>query len=102
MEENDITYLINQVFEIKKKSETREVDLFDRNLNRIFDKFEEIGYKIVNPIGEKYSETRTDLQAHVTSENTDTLVIKEVLKPVLYYNESGVNTIVQKGVVVVG
>ena len=102
MEQKDITYLINQFFEIKKKSDSREVNLFERNLSRVLDKFEEVGYKVVDPLGEQYLETRTDLQAHITSEDTSNLKIQEVLKPIIYYNEQGLNKMVQMGVVVVG
>lgn len=102
MENNDIKYLINQVFEIKKKAESRDIDIFERNLSRVFDRLDEAGYKVVNPIGEKYSDTRTDLEAHITSEDVNQLIVQEVIKPIIYKNDNGTNTIVQKGVVVVG
>jgi len=94
----DIVYFINQIHEIEVKSKNRSIDFLDRNIFRLKNKFEELGYIIVNPIGEKLDETRTDLEVHISSEKTNVLTIKEVIKPIIFYkNINGTVELIQKG-----
>jgi len=102
MTEKDIVYLINQLFEIESKSNARNIDFLERNFQRINDHFENTGFTILNPIGEKYKETRTDLDAHVSGNKIDQLKVIEVLKPIIYKNEDSSITLIQKGNVIVG
>ena len=55
-----------------------------------------------NPIGEKFNETRTDLEASIAGNSAENLVVTEVIKPIIRLRtNTGVTTIVRKGVVVV-
>jgi hypothetical protein len=100
--------LLNQVFEIEKKLERiEESNSISRNVNKLKELFEtELypqsgGFTYYNPIGEEYSETRTDCDASIAGESTENLVIIEVIKPIIRLKQGGFNQIVQKAVVVV-
>ncbi len=87
--------IINQTIEIEKKASGQTAIL--RHVERIKNAFEELGYHIHNPIGERYDETRTDCDASIAGAKTEHLVVKEVIKPII--RQGGM--IVQNGVVIV-
>lgn len=91
--------IINQLFEIEKKASEQNIDVFERNLNRIQHELTELGYKIVNPIGTNYDERDASIEANLLNPNAKK--ITKVLKPVIYKMESETYTLVQKGVVIV-
>lgn len=94
----DIVYLINQIHEIESKANLRNADFLDRNISRIKNKFEELGYLVVSPLGEPFDETRTDLEVHISSEKLKGLTIKEVIKPIIFFKDStGSIELIQKG-----
>jgi hypothetical protein len=87
--------IINQFFDIEKKSAQNSTIL--RPIERIKNSFDEIGYHIHNPMGEKYSETRTDCEASIVGSKLDNLVVVDVIKPIVHQG----GLIIQKGVVIV-
>jgi len=91
--------IINQVFEMEKKAVEQNIDSFERNLKRIFHEFEEMGYKIVNPIGTNYDERDASIEANILNPNARK--ITKVLKPVIYKFENDAYSLIQKGVVIV-
>ena len=91
--------IINQVFEMEKKAVEQNIDSFERNLKRIFHEFEEMGYKIVNPIGTNYDERDASIEANILNPNARK--ITKVLKPVIYKIENDAYSLIQKGVVIV-
>lgn len=103
--------MLNQVFEIEKKLEQiSENNSIHRNLNRLKATFESnlpifnkpgAGFVIQNPLGEAYDETRADCEASISGDQTEDLVIIDVIKPIIHFQHEGHNQIVQKGVVVV-
>jgi hypothetical protein len=106
--------LVNQIFEVEKKAALlKEEHSLQRNINRLKDLIENdlfkgtstVGLSYHNPLGEKYSETRTDCDASIAGLRLDDLEIMEVIKPIIYYtysdNQATLKTIVQKAVVVV-
>lgn len=104
--------LINQVFEIEKKSsQMQEQNSISRNVNRIRELIENeffshvnqehtVGFIYHNPIGESYNETRTDCEASISGTSTDNLEIIEVIKPIIFLKQGGIKRMVQKAVVV--
>ena len=97
-----IKTLINQIFEIENKVKQENLDdKFERNFNRIKQTFEDEGYTYHNPIGEKYTETRTDCEASISGNLGNNLQIVQVIKPIIHRHENGATTIVQKGIVIV-
>ena len=105
---------MNQIFEIEKKANNlTEENSISRNINKIKGLLEDeffkgsstIGLSYHNPIGEVYSDTRTDCEATIAGEGTENLEIIEVIKPIIYYSYSDydkiMKVIVQPAVVIV-
>lgn len=94
--------MANLVFEIDKKVLAKEANT---SLQRIQDKMkrvlEEAGVFIYDPTGEKYNETRTDVEANISGSSTSGLVITDVIKPILYTETEGRKQLIQQGVVIV-
>lgn len=109
--------LVNQIFEIEKKAtQLKEENSIFRNVNKLKELIQSelftirgnestIGLTYHNPIGEPYSDTRTDCEASIAGTNTENLEIVEVIKPIVFYtySESGkvLKNIAQKAVVIV-
>jgi len=95
--------LFNQVFELERKS-ILESDIIMRQVQRMKDLFQEdfhLTYE--DPVGQPFNETRTDVEARVSGDSADNLVIIETLKPVIrYWHNTRQSEIVQKGIVIVG
>lgn len=93
--------MINQLYELEKKiAKLSEANSLNRNLKRIKSGFESLGYVMETPIGEAYDETRTDCEATIVGTQTENLIIREVIKPIIYIDEEGTKQIVQRGVVI--
>jgi hypothetical protein len=92
--------LINQIYEIKRKTTEHEFDTVARNLERIFYELTKMGYRVEVPLHEKYSETNTAIEASLLNENATTIV--KVLKPIIYKKEGDSYRLEQKGIVIVG
>ena len=105
---------MNQIFEIEKKAANlKEENSIQRNLNKMKGILEEeffkgsstIGLTFHNPIGEGYSDTRTDCEATIAGTGVENLEIIEVIKPIIFYayqeNEKVIKVIVQPAVVIV-
>jgi hypothetical protein len=100
--EDSIIKIANQLFEIEKKSAGREEFApISRNIKRMRDTVEELGYAYKDPTGEPYNETRTDCEASISGSSISNLYISETIKPLVYKIDSGINMIVQKAVVIV-
>jgi len=103
--------LVNQIFEIDKKaSNIKEENSIQRNINKVrglleVDFFKDAGLTYHNPIGESYSETRTDCEATIAGTEVDNLEITEVIKPIIFHtyteNENTIKNISQPAVVIV-
>jgi uncharacterized protein (UPF0297 family) len=91
--------IINQIFEINKKASEQNIEVFERNINRIYHELEEMGYKIINPTGTLYDIRDASIEANLLNENAKK--ITKVLKPVIYKNENDTFILIQKGVVIV-
>jgi uncharacterized protein YajQ (UPF0234 family) len=91
--------IINQLFEIEKKATEQYLDIFERNLNRIQHELEELGYKIINPIGNQYDERDASIEANIL--NPSAKKITKVLKPVIYKMQNDNYILLQKGIVIV-
>ena len=105
---------MNQIFEIEKKSSNlKEENSIQRNLNKMKGILEEeffkgsttIGLTYHNPLGESYSDTRTDCEATISGTGVENLEIIEVIKPIIFYayqeNEKVIKVTVQPAVVIV-
>jgi hypothetical protein len=94
--------ILNQLYEISEKlSKENLMDKFERNLNRMRNICEENGYIYSDPLDEKYTESRTDVDANIIGSPSNNMKVTQVIKPIIYHVENGVKTLVQKGVVMV-
>ena len=92
--------IINQVFLIQQKSLKEGLSVFDRNIERVNREIEELGYTVINPLGQKYSSSMTDVEANIVGDISVKMRIVKVLKPIIYKNEGG-RILIQKGIVIV-
>lgn len=91
--------IINQIYEIQRKSIENDFLLTERNINRLFHELDEMGYRILIPLNEPYNENRTDIDARLM--NTDASKITKVIKPVIYQENDNQLILLQKGIVIV-
>jgi len=93
--------VINQVFELEKKSaQKQELSVISRNLSRIKDTFADMGLHWSDPLGEPYSDTRTDCEASIAGDSLKDLRISEVMKPIVWIKDGSTSYIIQKGLVI--
>lgn len=102
---------INQVFEIEKKvNSLKEETSILRNVNKLKGLFEDGifsggGFTYHNPLGETYTDTRTDCEATISGTGVENLEIIEVIKPIINYSyqesDKTIKVIVQPAVVIV-
>lgn len=72
-----------------------------RNVERIKEAFESQMLFYEDPMGQPFSETRTDIEASITGAGTENLMVVEVIKPVIRAGDGSFSKVVQKGIVVV-
>jgi len=93
--------VINQVFDLERKIVAKEeFTPLQRNINRMKETFAEMGLAWASPLGEPYNDTRTDCEASIAGESSENLYISEVLKPIVWVKDGGLNYIIQKAVVI--
>lgn len=95
-----------QLYELDRKVQKRsDFESLGRNIEKMKAAFEELGYRIEDPDGQSYNETRVDLEASIAGRSAEDLVVTEVIKPIIRYvmrDSSGEYTkVIQRGVVVV-
>jgi hypothetical protein len=72
-----------------------------RNLSKMKDTLEELGFFYEDPMGQLFKETRTDLEATISGTGTDNLRVVEVIKPIIRSGNRTLSRISQKGIVIV-
>jgi hypothetical protein len=100
MTDKTVIELLNQLFEIEKKTRQNGIDRIDRNIERLKWLFEQEGYSYKDPTGETYNETRMDCQATILSEQ-EPFVIQDTIKPIIYQTTDGQTMIVQQARVII-
>jgi len=93
--------LVNQIFEIERKLTANGVDTVDRNIDRIKYDLAESGVKYLDPVGERYQDTRTDCSATVVGELSNKMIITKTLKPIIVVDNGGGIELAQKATVIV-
>ncbi len=94
--------IVNQLFELQQKFANLQLqDKMERNMNRLWHICNEQGISIHNPIGEKYTDTRTDCEANIIGELGKNSIITQVIKPIVFQIQNGTPSIVQKAIVIV-
>lgn len=108
-----ILTVLNQLYELEQKLKKHgDSANLTRNVGKMRDAFAEEGFpdaegrrcRLVyeDPMGQSYNETRTDLDASIAGAGTESLVVVEVIKPIIRAaGDHGLSRVVQRGVVVV-
>ena len=94
--------LLNNVYEIERKLSLHgDPGNAKRNIEKIKDALfaERLFYE--DPLGQAFKETRTDLEATISGESVENLVVVEVIKPIIRWGGQELSRVVQKGIVVV-
>lgn len=94
--------MANLIFELEKKLAGNDSPGIKRNFDRMRAVLEDAGILLLNPLGEPYLETRTDLEAGIASPANGPLVVLDVIKPVVYTLHQQERVLLQKGVVIIG
>ncbi|MBN8824565.1 MULTISPECIES: hypothetical protein [unclassified Spirosoma] len=91
--------IANQVHALEKKvqKEGHSGSGYLRHIQRIRQSLAELGTTFHSPEGERYTETRTDVEASVAGESMGNLTITQVIKPIVSQH----GQIVQAGIVIV-
>ena len=94
--------ILNNLCDIEKKLDINgDSSNIRRNVERIKELLEGEKLFYENPLGQKFAETRTDLEATITGEGTENLYVVEVIKPIVRYGDNKFSVVVQKGIVLV-
>jgi len=95
--------IVNQLFELEQKILTNPgITSALRHFDRIRENLSEMGITVHNPLGEPFSETRTDCDASIAGDLAGELVITEGIKPIIYQSgDSQRKAIIQRGIVIV-
>jgi hypothetical protein len=97
-----IVQTINDLFQLTKRlGRLEDSKPYLRYIERITERLEDLGFEVINPLGEAYSETRTDCDASISGEECESLVIEEVIKPIIRVKEGSSSTIIQRARVIV-
>ncbi|GAW87562.1 conserved hypothetical protein [Bathymodiolus platifrons methanotrophic gill symbiont] len=97
--------ILNHLYEIERKvGDLDEFKKITRNIEKIKNAFlledgNEISYE--DPMGQKFDETRLDLEAHIVGTNTENLEVIDVVKPIIRVKNQllGRSYVVQRGIV---
>lgn len=94
--------VLSNLYDIERKlSISGDPSNAKRNVERIKDIFKEQHVFYEDPMGQPFSETRTDLDATITGESSHDLKVVEVIKPIIRYGDEIFSRVVQKGIVIV-
>ena len=97
-----ILTIINQLYEIEKKlAKVPDTAGLARHMIKMKDALEELGFFYEDPMGQRYMETRTDLEATIAGTGTTELVVVEVHKPIVRQGKKALSIVIQKGIVVI-
>lgn len=91
--------IINQIFEIEKKSKEQHLEIFERNFDRIYHELQEMGYIVENPVGKTYDERDASLEVNLVG-NSSIPIITKVLKPIIFEKDGDNLSLLQKGIVI--
>jgi hypothetical protein len=97
---------MNQLYELEQKiKKCDDLGNLARNVSRMKDAFAELGLAYEDPMGQPFTDTRTDLEASISGATTEDLVVVEVIKPIIRMllrdGTREFSKIVQRGIVVV-
>jgi hypothetical protein len=94
--------LLNNLYEIERKiSSHGDPGNIGRNVDKIKDALMGEGLFYEDPLGQPFTETRTDLEVTISGQNLEDLVVAQVIKPIIRTGRAEFSRVVQKGIVIV-
>jgi hypothetical protein len=98
-----ILTLLNNLYEIEKKLSLHgDPGNAAKNIQKIKDSCREEGlFFYEDPLAQPFRETRTDLEATISGQGTENLVVAEVIKPIIRIGRAELSRVVQRGIVIV-
>ncbi len=97
-----ILKVLNNLCDIERKLQIHgDPGNAKRNVERIKEAFEAERVFYEDPMGELFTETRTDLEASISGVDTENLHVVEVIKPIVRIGDKSFSRVVQQGIVVV-
>ena len=94
--------LMNNLYEVERKLALHgDPGNAFRNVEKMKDAFGGEGLFYEDPMGQPFRETRTDLEATISGEGTENLMVVEVIKPIIRGGSTDFSRVVQKGIVLV-
>lgn len=94
--------VLNNVYDLERKIATKEDTLnIRRNVDRIKEILAAESVFYEDPMGQGFSETRTDVEATICGEGVENLRVVEVIKPIIRCGNKAFSVVIQKGIVVV-
>lgn len=94
--------LLNNLYEVERKLAVHgDPGNASRNVEKMKDALggERLFYE--DPMGQPFRETRTDLEATISGDGLENLVVAEVIKPIIRVGTAELSRVIQKGIVVV-
>jgi len=109
---SSLVYILNQTYALKRRLRNcqlppgtlRPLERIEEHLEhnlRLSDLPAGSGLTIDDPLGQKYDERRSDLEAEVISDGDGPPIVVDVLKPIIRLSRGGQTDIIQRGVVTV-
>lgn len=94
--------ILNSLYEIDRKlARYGDAANIARNVQKIRDSLGEQGLFYEDPMGQRFRETRSDLDATISGDRTENLVVVDVIKPIIRGGSAEFSRVIQKGIVVV-
>lgn len=93
--------VINQIFALETKLKKADQSSYNRYFERIGTEFENLNFRVINPLGKPYRNEMTDIEANVMGDLNKNSKITKVLKPIIYQIDNDTAQLVQKGIVIV-
>ena len=94
--------LLNNLYEIERKLSLHgDPGNAGKNVEKIKDFCREEGFFYEDPLAQPFMETRTDLEATISGQGTENLVVAEVIKPIIRIGRAELSWVIQRGIVIV-
>jgi len=97
-----ILQILNNICDIERKLKIHgDLGNARRNVERIKETFKDENIFYEDPMGQIFTETRTDIEASITGTGMENLHVVEVIKPIVRIGDKRFSRVIQKGIVIV-
>ena len=102
-DEEWVAKILNSLYHVERAmaGDPAIAQRYKRYVERMKNIIREQGWFFEDPDGQRFSETRNDLEASIAGDSVDDLVVVDVIKPIIRRGDEKESQVVQRGVVVV-